>query len=151
MWLNSLTTVDKNEQNRGLCFKTCVILQQVIENRMDEVCTMWDTLKERTNSRLEALDRAREIHAFNRNVEETRAWIQEKEAALMFSDDGARDLSSVQALQRKHQGFQVWKCSSIYILLIKHHSCDERLTVESTRKNRKLKREMIGRRKMKFV
>ena len=25
----------------------------------------------------------------------------------MFSDDGARDLSSVQALQRKHQGFQV--------------------------------------------
>lgn len=68
---------------------------------------MWDTLKERTNSRLEALDRAREIHAFNRNVEETRAWIQEKEAALMFSDDGARDLSSVQALQRKHQGFQV--------------------------------------------
>lgn len=74
---------------------------------MEEVCSMWDTLKERTNSRLEALDRAREIHAFNRNVEETRAWIQEKEAALMFSDDGARDLSSVQALQRKHQGFQV--------------------------------------------
>ena len=74
---------------------------------MEEVCSIWDTLKERTNSRLEALDRAREIHAFNRNVEETRAWIQEKEAALMFSDDGARDLSSVQALQRKHQGFQV--------------------------------------------
>lgn len=74
---------------------------------MEEVCSMWDTLKERTNSRLEALDRAREMHAFNRNVEETRAWIQEKEAALMFSDDGARDLSSVQALQRKHQGFQV--------------------------------------------
>ena len=84
---------------------------------------MWDTLKERTNSRLEALDRAREIHAFNRNVEETRAWIQEKEAALMFSDDGARDLSSVQALQRKHQGFQVWRNFSIYILLIKHYSC----------------------------
>ena len=85
----------------------CLLIKQAIENRMEEVCSMWDTLKERTNSRLEALDRAREIHAFNRNVEETRAWIQEKEAALMFSDDGARDLSSVQALQRKHQGFQV--------------------------------------------
>ncbi|XP_068689103.1 spectrin beta chain-like isoform X1 [Montipora foliosa] len=81
--------------------------EEAIENRMEEVCSMWDTLKERTNSRLEALDRAREIHAFNRNVEETRAWIQEKEAALMFIDDGARDLSSVQALQRKHQGFQL--------------------------------------------
>lgn len=83
------------------------MFEQAIENRMEEVCSMWDTLKERTNARLEALDRAREIHTFNRNVEETRAWIQEKEAALMFSDDGARDLSSVQALQRKHQGFQV--------------------------------------------
>ena len=79
---------------------------------MEEVCSMWDTLKERTNSRLEALDRAREIHAFNRNVEETKAWIQEKEATLMFSDDGARDLSSVQALQRKHQGFQVCDAKS---------------------------------------
>lgn len=84
-----------------------IYVEQAIATRMEEVCSMWDTLKERTNSRLEALDRAREIHAFNRNVEETRAWIQEKEAALMFSDDGARDLSSVQALQRKHQGFQV--------------------------------------------
>ena len=73
---------------------------------------MWDTLKDRTNARLEALDRAREIHAFNRNVEDTRAWIQEKEAALMFFDDGARDLSGVQALQRKHQGFQVSKSFS---------------------------------------
>ncbi|KAK2560477.1 Spectrin beta chain [Acropora cervicornis] len=81
--------------------------EEAIESRMEEICSMWDTLKERTNSRLEALDQAREIHAFNRNVEETRAWIQEKEAALMFSDDGARDLSSVQALQRKHQGFQL--------------------------------------------
>ena len=85
---------------------------------MEEVCSMWDTLKERTNSRLEALDRAREIHAFNRNVEETRAWIQEKEAALMFSDDGARDLSSVQALQRKHQGFQVSGLREVFVLSI---------------------------------
>lgn len=44
---------------------------------------------------------------FNRNVDETKAWIQEKEAALMFTDESARDLSSVQALQRKHEGFQV--------------------------------------------
>lgn len=77
---------------------------------------MWDTLKERTNARLEALDRAREIHAFNRNVEDTRAWIQEKEAALMFFDDGARDLSGVQALQRKHQGFQVRNSFNFKIL-----------------------------------
>ena len=97
------------EEEFACLLRETVLLKQAIENRMEEVCSMWDTLKERTNSRLEALDRAREIHAFNRNVEDTRAWIQEKEAALMYSDDGARDLSSVQALQRKHQGFQVGK------------------------------------------
>lgn len=112
-----MLTLSDNEKE-VVVSRAVILLQQAIENRMEEVCSMWDTLKERTNSRLEALDRAREIHAFNRNVEETRAWIQEKEATLMFSDDGARDLSSVQALQRKHQGFQVWKYFSIYILSV---------------------------------
>lgn len=108
---------------------------------------MWDTLKERTNSRLQALDRAREIHAFNRNVEETRAWIQEKEAALMFSDDGARDLSSVQALQRKHQGFQVWKCWYFEIRFI---CICIRYEVQEKIENWKPKGRKVGQREMKI-
>ena len=78
--------------------------------RLEEIHTKWDFLKERTNERLETLNQAREIHTFNRNVEETEAWIQEKEAALTCAEDGARDLSSVQALQRKHDSFQVTSC-----------------------------------------
>jgi len=38
-------------------------------------------------------------------VEETRDWIQEKNEALDTEDFG-RDLRSVQALQRKHEGVE---------------------------------------------
>lgn len=40
-----------------------------------------------------------------RDADETIAWIQEKDAVLS-SDDYGRDLASVQALQRKHEGVE---------------------------------------------
>lgn len=89
------------------CQELIIRFSQVIEERAEQICSRWEILKERTSTRLNALDRAKDFHAFNRNVEETKAWIQEKENALKFTDEGARDLSSVQALQRKHEGFQV--------------------------------------------
>jgi hypothetical protein len=39
------------------------------------------------------------------DADETIAWIQEKDAVLS-SDDYGRDLASVQALQRKHEGVE---------------------------------------------
>ena len=42
---------------------------------------------------------------FSRDADETIAWIQEKDA-LLSSDDYGRDLASVQALQRKHEGVE---------------------------------------------
>lgn len=42
---------------------------------------------------------------FNRDVDETISWIKEKEQ-LMASDDFGRDLASVQALLRKHEGLE---------------------------------------------
>lgn len=41
----------------------------------------------------------------NRDVDETISWIKEKEQ-LMASDDFGRDLASVQALLRKHEGLE---------------------------------------------
>ena len=43
--------------------------------------------------------------ALARDADETIAWIQEKDAVLS-SDDYGRDLASVQALQRKHEGVE---------------------------------------------
>jgi len=40
--------------------------------------------------------------AYNRDADDTKAWISEKDTALSTSDYG-RDLASVQALQRKHE------------------------------------------------
>lgn len=40
-----------------------------------------------------------------RDVDETKAWINEKDTALS-TDDYGRDLASVQALQRKHEALE---------------------------------------------
>lgn len=45
------------------------------------------------------------VHSYNRDVDETISWIKEKEQ-LMASDDFGRDLASVQALLRKHEGLE---------------------------------------------
>lgn len=45
------------------------------------------------------------MYSDNRDVDETISWIKEKEQ-LMASDDFGRDLASVQALLRKHEGLE---------------------------------------------
>ena len=51
------------------------------------------------------MEGAHEVQKFNRNVEETATWMNEKSTAVL-SDDYGRDLASVQALQRKHEGLE---------------------------------------------
>ena len=41
----------------------------------------------------------------DREADETKSWMNEKDTALM-SDDYGRDLASVQALQRRHEGLE---------------------------------------------
>lgn len=55
------------------------------------------------NFRREGLFGAHQVQRFNRDIDETLAWIGEKDATLS-SDDYGRDLNNVQALQRKHEG-----------------------------------------------
>lgn len=56
-------------------------------------------------NRQEKLFGAHEIQRFNRDADETVAWITEKDVVLS-SDDFGRDLASVQTLQRKHEGVE---------------------------------------------
>lgn len=48
---------------------------------------------------------ALQVQKFIRAGDETKSWMNEKETALL-SDDYGRDLASVQALQRKHEGLE---------------------------------------------
>lgn len=65
----------------------------------------WQRLKQMALMRQDKLYGAHEIQRFNRDADETVAWIAEKDVVLS-SDDYGRDLASVQALQRKHEGIE---------------------------------------------
>ncbi|XP_012141419.2 spectrin beta chain, non-erythrocytic 5 kst isoform X2 [Megachile rotundata] len=73
--------------------------------KIEETKQQWDDLKELAHARQEALAGAKQVHMFDRTADETISWIQEKEAALS-SDGYGHDLETIQALVRKHQGFE---------------------------------------------
>ncbi|KAF7280660.1 alpha spectrin isoform X1 [Rhynchophorus ferrugineus] len=76
-----------------------------ITTRKEELNQAWQRLKQMTVFRQEKLYGAHEIQRFNRDADETVAWISEKDVVLS-SDDYGRNLASVQALQRKHEGVE---------------------------------------------
>lgn len=76
-----------------------------IKQRKDEVNEAWQRLKQLSLLRQERLFGAHEIQRFNRDADETISWIMEKDA-ILSSDDYGRDLASVQALRRKHEGVE---------------------------------------------
>lgn len=79
--------------------------RDTINKKKDELFEAWQRLKQLANLRQEKLFGAHEIQRFNRDADETVAWIAEKDVVLS-SDDYGRDLASVQALQRKHEGVE---------------------------------------------
>ncbi|XP_033851124.1 spectrin alpha chain, non-erythrocytic 1-like isoform X3 [Acipenser ruthenus] len=78
---------------------------ELIVRKQDEVNAAWQRLKGLALQRQGKLFGAAEVQRFNRDVDETISWIKEKEQ-LMASDDFGRDLASVQALLRKHEGLE---------------------------------------------
>ena len=58
-----------------------------------------------TAARRQQLEGAHDVQKFIRAVDETKLWMNEKSNAVMLDDYG-RDLASVQALQRKHEGLE---------------------------------------------
>uniref|UniRef100_A0A8R1DU58 Spectrin alpha chain n=1 Tax=Caenorhabditis japonica TaxID=281687 RepID=A0A8R1DU58_CAEJA len=76
-----------------------------IRQQIEHLNIRWRTLEEQTEQREHQLGSAQEVQRFHRDADETRDWIREKDDALDSTDLG-RDLRSVQALQRKHEGVE---------------------------------------------
>ena len=79
--------------------------QETIIGKKRELLEAWERLKSLAMSRQESLLGAHEIQRFNRDANETISWINEKDQ-LLSTDDFGKDLASVQALQRKHEGVE---------------------------------------------
>ena len=77
----------------------------VVTNKKTELSEAWARLKSLVNERQQKLFGAHEIQRFNRDADETIAWIAEKVSALS-ADDFGKDLTSVKTLQRKHEGVE---------------------------------------------
>uniref|UniRef100_A0AAF5PJZ7 Spectrin alpha chain n=2 Tax=Wuchereria bancrofti TaxID=6293 RepID=A0AAF5PJZ7_WUCBA len=76
-----------------------------IRQQIEDLNARWRALEEQTEQREQQLGSAHEVQRFHRDVDETKDWIVEKDEAL-DSEDFGRDLRSVQALQRKHEGVE---------------------------------------------
>ena len=77
----------------------------VVTNKKAELLEAWARLKSLATERQQKLFGAHEIQRFNRDADETIAWIAEKDSVLSTEDFG-KDLASVQTLQRKHEGIE---------------------------------------------
>ena len=76
-----------------------------IQAQLEDLNKKWTDLQSVTSERVAAFEKAHEVQRFHRDVDETKDWIQEKDEALSIDDLG-KDLRSVQALQRKHEGLE---------------------------------------------
>jgi len=79
--------------------------EDTIRHKQKEVNEAWQRLRQLSLLRQDRLFGAHEIQRFNRDADETISWIQEKDV-ILSTDDNGRDLASVQALQRKHEGVE---------------------------------------------
>uniref|UniRef100_A0A8C9G0U5 SH3 domain-containing protein n=1 Tax=Pavo cristatus TaxID=9049 RepID=A0A8C9G0U5_PAVCR len=70
-----------------------------------ELNERWRSLQQLAEERSQLLGSAHEVQRFHRDADETKEWIEEKNQALN-TDNYGHDLASVQALQRKHEGFE---------------------------------------------
>ena len=76
-----------------------------IETQLAEVNEKWRELQDSTNTKVDNFERKHEVQRFIRDIDETKDWITEKDEALSIEDLG-KDLRTVQALQRKHEGLE---------------------------------------------
>jgi spectrin alpha len=77
----------------------------VVTDKKTELLEAWARLKALATERQQKLFGAHEIQRFNRDADETIAWIAEKDSVLS-GQDRVLHLASVQTLQRKHEGIE---------------------------------------------
>lgn len=78
---------------------------KIIQKKRDETKQLWDELKDLLTARQDALAGAKQVHVYDRTSDETISWINEKIGDLL-SEDFGQDLETIQALIRKHEGFE---------------------------------------------
>jgi spectrin alpha len=76
-----------------------------IQREQEDVNTAWENLVQLTLVRKQQLEEAHDVQKFIRAADETKLWMNEKLTAVL-SDDYGRDLNSIQALQKKHEGLE---------------------------------------------
>lgn len=76
-----------------------------IATKRYETKQLWDELKDLVTARQEALAGAKQVHIYDRTADETISWINEKIGDIL-SEDYGQDLETIQALVRKHEGFE---------------------------------------------
>lgn len=77
-----------------------------IQARVGRLSGAWDGLLDTISARKTALDGAHEIHRYNRETDEAVTRIRAKDAVASNSDIG-KDLATVEALLRSHEGFEL--------------------------------------------
>uniref|UniRef100_A0A8B9TCQ6 Spectrin alpha chain, non-erythrocytic 1 n=1 Tax=Anas platyrhynchos TaxID=8839 RepID=A0A8B9TCQ6_ANAPL len=86
-------------------FQKVLSLWSLIFAVFQELNERWRSLQQLAEERSQLLGSAHEVQRFHRDADETKEWIEEKNQALN-TDNYGHDLASVQALQRKHEGFE---------------------------------------------
>jgi spectrin alpha len=74
-----------------------------IEKRLAALAARWANLQEMATGRSARLLAARAAHQFTRDSDETKARLAERDVVLS-SDDYGKDIATVEALQRRHDG-----------------------------------------------
>ncbi|XP_048876599.1 spectrin alpha chain, non-erythrocytic 1-like isoform X2 [Brienomyrus brachyistius] len=98
---------DETDRKSASPWKSVRLAVQTVANFNDfkEMNDRWRSLQQLVEDRANLLGSAHEVQRFHRDADETKEWIEEKDQALN-TDNYGHDLASVQALQRKHEGFE---------------------------------------------
>ncbi|KAI2651505.1 Spectrin alpha chain, non-erythrocytic 1 [Labeo rohita] len=103
-WINEKESALTNEEV-GSDLEQVEVLQKKFDDFQKELNNRWRALQQLAEDRSNMLGSAHEVQRFHRDADETKEWIEEKNQALN-TDNYGHDLASVQALQRKHEGFE---------------------------------------------
>uniref|UniRef100_A0A8C0MG11 Spectrin alpha chain, non-erythrocytic 1 n=1 Tax=Canis lupus familiaris TaxID=9615 RepID=A0A8C0MG11_CANLF len=109
--LKDINKVAEDLESEGLMAEEVQAVQQQDDtdsktaSPWKELNERWRSLQQLAEERSQLLGSAHEVQRFHRDADETKEWIEEKNQALN-TDNYGHDLASVQALQRKHEGFE---------------------------------------------
>ncbi|KAK9409730.1 spectrin beta chain non-erythrocytic 5-like [Crotalus adamanteus] len=76
-----------------------------IQKKTQDIHDRWEKLQQAVQTRAENLRAAHQVHQYDRDVDDLKGWMQEKEA-VVTRDDYGYDLLGVQTLLSQHEGVE---------------------------------------------